>query len=208
MKGDAVAWIASTTICVSALFDLNTLLLFVCKIRAVTRLVNTDDSRHDTLLRIRREMKRIILLTLFYQIYGGLIMFSWPILGIYVFIIAYGQPTFFSLSIWLMQPHNSDEYRKTARILTLCICCYRDAIKNHISYFKVSGTTTELTKPLVVRNSVTAMNPFSTDVPPSRMYQAPGIISNQSSLDTNLSRKSSPLPRAASMLNDFTFDEQ
>ena len=218
MEGDAVAWIASTTICVSALFDLITLLLFVCKIRAVTRLVDTDDSRHNTLLRIRREMERIIMLTLLYQIYGGLIMFSWPILGTYVFIIAYGQPTFFSLSIWLMQPHNSDEYRKTARILTFCICCYRDAIKNHISYFKVSGTTTELTKALVVRNSVTAMNLFSMDVPPSRMYQSPGIISNQSSLDTNFSLKSSPLPekssvdtvsfrRATSMLNDFTFDE-
>ena len=174
------------------LWELIILLLFVFKMRSLSS--GLTASAKLMVFGIRKEMTRIIILTILYLISCFVDAIWFPAeydfeartfivkaLGLDGWYFIDGlfdslRATVMSYAVYLMQRHNSSEYglflrRVTCCKLHFCCCCYRTAVLEQLEYFKPDGGASELKEKLLKRldsetELITAYGQFSLDVPP------------------------------------------
>ena len=174
-------------ITVYLLWELIILLLFVFKMRSLSS--GLTSSAELMVNGIRKEMKRIIILTILYIIaccvealwFVAEYEFVMSISSLNGSLFIYGftgslRPIVMSYAVYLMQRHNAKEYgiflqRVTFCKLHFCCCCYRTAVFEQLEYFKPDGGASELKERLLKRQDLetelmTAYGQFSLDVPP------------------------------------------
>ena len=171
------------------IWDISTLLLFGSKIRSLTNGNPAFGKSATLVLEIRRNMTRIVILTIFYMVMQALDTASY-------FVIFSQQSQQFNVWYWcmntsfnlisttavsyaafLMQPHNSREYGVFLNLviclkLHFCCCCYHKDVVSQRDHF-LPNTELEL---VTIhghnkKNSGTAFNEFSMNDSPSIMIQ-------------------------------------
>ena len=186
-------WV-SARLALYLIWDITTLLLLVCKLRSMTVFVQSK-SQH-LVLKIRQNVTRIVILTIFYMMMTSLSI--WHFKNAYYrhnndwkTYIATGlflsSSTTMSYAVFLRQPHNSKEYgsflnRVVCLKLHYCCLCYRGDVVAQRDYFSLNYTVRKsgMETPLIDINDKdsktgTAFNEFSNDDLPHIDYQAPNI---------------------------------
>ena len=141
MQGTAI-WI-NITIFLYILWDVTILLLYTCKVLQFNRKVAVEDNIKKRIMFI---LNRILILTLFYEIvfvFLGIVSVvqdnvDWE--GMYVLVgFSYQFVSIVvSYSIFLMQSHNTDKYRKfltilyTSKLYYIGCCCCGRMIRNDL----------------------------------------------------------------------------
>ena len=189
----ATFYIIATTLYL--IWDCTTLLLFVTKLRSVIQSTTRDSG--SMILSIRRNMMRIIILTLLYQLTQAIdtiLIFNKYYHGLTGTLVAHLSTVAFllltttmSYSVFLMEPHNSMEYglflkRMICIKFHFCCCCYRHDVVAQRRYFLQDPNHGV---PLVAQEKhrretssvpTTAFNKFSMDAPLSaKRYQPPTV---------------------------------
>ena len=135
MKADGAAivntWVTSL-FAAWALWDLTTLLLYVCKIRSF-RKFKSDNA--EVYARIQAILRRVVIVTVFYELsvlFLVLIgLLAWNMLGhdiIYLSVLSAGS-VIVSFAQYIMLEHNTAEYDRFLNVLRslrlhyLCCCC-------------------------------------------------------------------------------------
>merc|ERR1712062_693453 len=139
---------------VYTIWDLVTLTLFVWKLRSLSINVSEKLASNPVFMKIRRNMHRIIVLAIMYEIPFLLYLVLYAVRGYLLddveqrlfwiaFVVTGTHRTFLvinSLSMFLMQQHNSKEYgtflKWIVRLkLHFCCCCYRRSVVKQRNYF-------------------------------------------------------------------------
>ena len=132
------------------IWDMTTLLLLVFKLRFLTESVSVKS--HYLVTGIRRNMTRIVILTIFYMMIKALdaawyfyfnyyeALPDWRVPSSICNIVDCLSTTAMSYAVFLMEPHNSSEYalflkRVICLKLYLFCCCYRNNILDQRDYF-------------------------------------------------------------------------
>ena len=179
------------------IWDITTLLLLVIKLRSLTASITTLSEHSERLmLGIRRNMMRIVILTIFYMLMTAAytISFFWAYFywqeNMLHWRVSAGlnglwllSSTTMSYAVFLMEPHNSREYGLFLKQLIglklhFCCCCYRGDVVNQRNHFLPKhGLELPLIAPKKERITITgtAFNDFSLNKSPSMKYQVPYI---------------------------------
>lgn len=142
---------SATVAAVYLIWDITTSLLFVFKLNSVTTPVSSKSV--GLVLGIRRNMTRIVILTIFYMVIKAFSVIWWCFFNyteqdiLHWKMQYYTENAFYmfsttaiSYAVFWMQPHNSREYgRFLQRIvcfkLHFCCCCYREDVVDHRDHF-------------------------------------------------------------------------
>ena len=178
------------------IWDITTLLLLVIKLHSVTAKSRMLIQSEELVLGIRRNMMRIVILTIFYMLmtaaytvsnfwgyyYKEATIWDWCIsAGLWLL-----SSTTMSYAVFLMEPHNSREYglflkRLIGLKLHFCCCCYRgDVVKQRDHFLPKHDLEVSLIAPkteMITNFTITgtAFNDFSLNKSPSTKYQAPYV---------------------------------
>ena len=211
------------------IWDITTLLLLVFKLRSLTASTSVHSER--LVVGIRRNMMRIVILTIFYMLmtaaytisdfwcyyYEQATVWDWCVsAGLWLL-----SSTTISYAVFFMEPHNSREYglflkRLIGLKLHFCCCCYRgDVVKQRDHFLPKHDLEVPLiaTKRERITITGTAFNDFSLNKSPSMKYQAPyvnPIVAPNKRVETvtNEDAEDLPLQRVRENLsrNDFLFE--
>ena len=176
-------------------WDLIVLLLFVFKMHSISSgLKSLSASSGIIAMGIRKQMMRIIILTILYMVssFVDAVWFvasiesqlsdyitevlSWNGRLVIEGLVRTPRAIVTSYAVYLMQGHNSMEYvaflkRVTFCKLHFCCCCNRLSVLEQLEFFKSDGSISELKEQLLKRQDsrtelVTAYGEFSLDEPP------------------------------------------
>jgi len=170
-------------------WDLTTLMLFVWKLRSLP--IPETIASDPVLVKIRRNITRIIILTIFYEIPFLISILSAIVIRVIlkldhsikwtVFVEYFLDRTlsiFMALSVYFMLQHNSKEYGIFLTWivkfkLQFCCCCYHRSVIKQRDYFTALDSTASVGDvDLQVTSKVdtaTVFNEFSMDDPPTRV---------------------------------------
>ena len=210
------------------IWDITTLLLLVTKLRSLTASKSAYAER--LVLGIRRNMMRIVILTIFYMLMTAAYTVSdfWCYYykqgNIWSWCVRSGSwllsSTAMSYAVFFMEPHNSREYGLFLKLLIgmklhFCCCCYRgDVVKQRDHFLPKHGLKVPLIASKRERITITgtAFNDFSLNGSPSMKYQAPFVSQivapKQSEMVTGKDVVNGPLRRVREDFprNDFLFE--
>ena len=194
-------------------WDITTLLLFVFKLRSLTHSYSPIGSSAYLVIGIRRNMIRMLILTISYMMMAALHTIFFYYIYYYLqiqhyndwyFCIDHGlyllSSTTMSYAVFLMERHNTREYGQFLKWIICCklhylCCCYHDDVvaqryhylPEYKTAYNITATGLQLEVPLVDRRKEReAFNDFSIDEPPSitAKYQAPKLSIIQNSVST------------------------